>query len=231
MRGEQDQVLYVGKAKNLRKRLGSYRVANPDRVQRRHLRLLRAVRRIELEPCADEAAALAREGELLRALRPKFNRAGTWRGPQRFLAWRVCAEDQGLEFEMAEELPAGWHGYAGVGGGAVPLRACLMRLVFCAMNPERGWAGLPVGWTEAVPSGARVGMAGTIRTESDRTLTEGACGALKRFFQGDGPAFEQWIRSRCGSSGVFETAAIEAELELLRQWGVKIQVIDTPTAV
>jgi excinuclease UvrABC nuclease subunit len=33
-------VLYVGKAKNLRQRLGHYRVANPDRLGRRQLRLL-----------------------------------------------------------------------------------------------------------------------------------------------------------------------------------------------
>jgi hypothetical protein len=40
MRDSSDTVLYVGKAKNLRKRLGSYRVANPDRMARRHLRML-----------------------------------------------------------------------------------------------------------------------------------------------------------------------------------------------
>jgi excinuclease UvrABC nuclease subunit len=43
MRDRADSVLYVGKAKNLRKRLASYRVANPERLPRRHLRLLRAV--------------------------------------------------------------------------------------------------------------------------------------------------------------------------------------------
>ena len=43
MRDVTDTVLCVGKAKNLRKRLGSYRVANPDRMPRRHLRLLRAL--------------------------------------------------------------------------------------------------------------------------------------------------------------------------------------------
>src|SRR5258708_35888882 len=58
-----DTVQYVGKAKNLRKRLGSYRVANPDRLPRRHLRMLRAVRRIEFRECADEASALAGESE------------------------------------------------------------------------------------------------------------------------------------------------------------------------
>ena len=66
MRDAADDVLYVGKAKSLRERLASYRVANPDRLRRRHLRLLRSVARIELQECPDELAALARESELLR---------------------------------------------------------------------------------------------------------------------------------------------------------------------
>src|ERR1043166_7011304 len=73
MRDAVDRVLYVGKAKNLRKRLGSYRVANPDRLRRRHLRLLRAVERIDLQECPDETTALVRESELLRNLRPAYN--------------------------------------------------------------------------------------------------------------------------------------------------------------
>src|SRR5271155_1398882 len=97
MRDVNNTVLYVGKAKNLRKRLCSYRVANPDRMPRRHLRMLRAVERIELQECADELAALAREAELLRTLKPKFNRDGTWPSKPRYLVWR-CA---GTEFELA----------------------------------------------------------------------------------------------------------------------------------
>ena len=81
MRDCNDAVLYVGKAKNLRNRLASYRVANPDRRPRRQLRLLRVVARIEIEQTADEKSALARESQLLRTLRPRFNRAGTWTGP------------------------------------------------------------------------------------------------------------------------------------------------------
>src|SRR5437016_14066887 len=88
-------LLYVGKAKNLRKRLGSYRVANPERMPRRHLRMLRLVKRIELQPCESETAAFSRESELLLSLRPRFNRAGTWKGPSRFLAGRV--QSGGLE--------------------------------------------------------------------------------------------------------------------------------------
>src|SRR5882762_6350323 len=93
-----DTVVYVGKAKNLRKRLDSYRVANPERLKRRQLRLLQAVARVELQECADETSALARESELLLSLRPRFNRAGTWPQTPRFLTWRVKSE--GLELAV-----------------------------------------------------------------------------------------------------------------------------------
>src|SRR5277367_3020204 len=66
MRGASNAVLYVGKAKNLRHRLGSYRVANPERMAKRTLRLLHLVERITWEECPDESAALRRESELLR---------------------------------------------------------------------------------------------------------------------------------------------------------------------
>lgn len=79
--GESEGVLYVGKARNLRKRLSSYRVANPERMPRRIVRLLYLVRRIELDVCATEAAAIEREGSLICVLQPRFNRAGqVWPG-------------------------------------------------------------------------------------------------------------------------------------------------------
>jgi excinuclease UvrABC nuclease subunit len=74
--GDSEGVLYVGKARNLRKRLSSYRVANPERLPRRIIRLLFRVRRIEFDVCASEAAATAREAALICVLQPRFNRAG-----------------------------------------------------------------------------------------------------------------------------------------------------------
>jgi excinuclease UvrABC nuclease subunit len=76
MCGEREGVLYVGKARNLRKRLASYRVANPERMSRRTIRLLFQVRRIEWDECRTEAAARAREEQLICVLAPKFNAAG-----------------------------------------------------------------------------------------------------------------------------------------------------------
>src|SRR5579862_5303284 len=91
MRDAKETVLYVGKAKNLRHRLCSYRVANPERMARRTLRLLNLVEGITWEACANEAAALDRESELLLEIKPRFNRAGVWRGERRFIAWRCQA--------------------------------------------------------------------------------------------------------------------------------------------
>lgn len=76
MCGTQEGVLYVGKARNLRKRLSSYRVANPERMPRRTIRLLHRVRRIEWDECATEQAASQREEMLICVLAPKFNAAG-----------------------------------------------------------------------------------------------------------------------------------------------------------
>jgi excinuclease UvrABC nuclease subunit len=76
MCGEGEGILYVGKAKNLRKRLSSYRVANPERLPRRIVRLLFQVRRIEWDICESETAAEAREEALICVLSPKFNAAG-----------------------------------------------------------------------------------------------------------------------------------------------------------
>ena len=88
MRDAADRVVYVGKAGNLQQRLRSYRIANPDRMPRRHLRMVREVARIELLFCADESAALQCESKLLRSLKPRFNRSGVWPGKTRFLVWR-----------------------------------------------------------------------------------------------------------------------------------------------
>lgn len=74
--GQSPGVLYVGSAANLRRRLATYRVADPERLPRRVLRLLHAVRRVYWDVCPNVAAARFREEMLICMLAPKFNRAG-----------------------------------------------------------------------------------------------------------------------------------------------------------
>jgi len=75
MYGSAGQLLYVGKAKNLRSRLLSYRRAKPGRESRKIIRLVRMTQAIELEELPTEEEALLRENELIREMKPGFNHA------------------------------------------------------------------------------------------------------------------------------------------------------------
>ncbi len=217
MRDVADTVLYVGKAKNLRKRLASYRVANPDRMRRRHLRLLRAVARIELQQCADEVSALSRESELLRTLRPRFNRAGTWKGPAKYFAWRII--DEGLEMLVTESIQAGWQCHASsLGAGANPLRAVLMRLVWCAVYPTRGFAGMPSGWFRGqFGERAVIPRASASQIEFDEVEKR-----LTALFDGEAEKFVEWVRAGVLTNGGFEQTSRDADLEAITEFAERL---------
>ncbi len=206
MRDAGDAILYIGKAKNLRKRLGNYRVANPDRMPRRHLRLLRAVARIELQECADESAALARESELLRAVRPRFNRAGTWPAPVRYFGWSCVKEE--LQLAVTETPGANWRCYGPLGGGAFVLRSVLARLFWVAVHPRLGFADLPAGWFHGIPEPEIAIYCGC--------MIEPVAANLDRLLSGQTVEFCAWFRSLLPMvKHPFEKAVIEADLEAL----------------
>jgi excinuclease UvrABC nuclease subunit len=75
MYGASGQLLYVGKAKNLRNRLLTYRRARTGRESRKIIRLVRMIYAIELEEFKTEEKALLRENELIRNQKPEFNHA------------------------------------------------------------------------------------------------------------------------------------------------------------
>ena len=219
MRDAADAVLYVGKARNLRKRLANYRVATPARLPRRQLRLLRAVTRIELEECGTEASALARESELLRNLRPRFNRAGTWPGPRRFVTWRVI--DCGLELAVAPAVEPGWLSHGPMGAGVFPLRTTLLRLCWCALHPQRGLAAMPEGWfhgrcpeTVAIPASVAA-----------QAVVEELATLLQTLFAGNAEPFTGWIRERmAGQTHPFEVASRDEDLETLGEFAEQVAV-------
>lgn len=214
MRNASEKVIYVGKAKCLRKRLASYRVANPDRMARRHLRLLRAVQRIELRECPDEAAALAMEAALIRELKPRFNRAGTWKGPDRFLAWR--ASEAGLELAVVPAVEAGWCCWGPMGTGAYSLRRLLVRLLWCALYPDRGLAGMPQGWFQGRSREPVLLPAQSLLLAE----LERAARYLESLMKGRPEELIQWVRLRTESqTHAFERAVLEANLEEVAEWG------------
>jgi len=77
-RDEDEDVLYVGKAKDVRRRLAQYRNASRRKAHRKMRELVREAARIEIRPQATEADALLVENELIRTLRPPFNVEGAF---------------------------------------------------------------------------------------------------------------------------------------------------------
>jgi len=223
MRDAAGTVLYVGKAKNLRKRLGSYRVANPDRLRRRHLKLLRTVARIDLHECADEESALIRESELLRTLRPRFNRAGMWAGPSRFLTWSVGA--RGLELAISTTVEPGECFYGPLGARVVPLRATLARLLWCCIHRERGYMRMAQGWFAGHHGGRviipRLGVAAIELNEAAKWLSAACAGEVGGFIA--------WIRERtAGQDAPFEIAIRELDLEGIAKFMPRAAVVSAP---
>jgi predicted GIY-YIG superfamily endonuclease len=212
MRDANDQVLYVGKAKNLRKRIGNYRIANPDKMPRRHLRMVRQITRIEFQYCHDEAAALKHESKLIRAIKPKFNRAGVWPGKTRFIVWRMVQNQ--LELSVTEVPESTWRRFRGTAGISRYLHSSLSRLLWLALNPQRSYSELPAGWAQSeFPPIAQI-QCGQFSRQIEMLLD--------LFFWKSAAEFFSWLKSRFSRrKHAFELRAIEADLEVMREFSNK----------
>lgn len=113
-RDESDEVVYVGKAKDLRARLSQYRNPTRRKIHRKRREIVRAAARLEIRVQPSEQAALLLENELIRSLRPRFNVDGAFdflypaigtggRGRQ---CWLCLTTDP----DLFEDLDLTWHG-------------------------------------------------------------------------------------------------------------------------
>ena len=74
----EDRLVYVGKAKNLRRRLAQYRNARRCRKHRKMKSIVADAARIEFEVCATELDALLLETRLIQDHRPRWNVEGAF---------------------------------------------------------------------------------------------------------------------------------------------------------
>lgn len=206
MRDAQGQIVYVGKAKDLKQRLASYRVANPERMGRRHLRLLQQVAHIEFDLCANETAALKYEAKLIRELKPKFNRAGVWQGKPQFLVWRHT--ETASEFSVQETPQLGWERLGSLGAYAHRIKCVLVRLIWLAMNPEKSLGQMPLGWMQnRMSEVVRVEGGGELRAMLDEAIW------------GSAGLFLNWLVVKLKTDRpAFERVAMQKDLEELQEF-------------
>ncbi|MGC9943955.1 MAG: nucleotide excision repair endonuclease [Verrucomicrobiota bacterium] len=214
MRDAADKILYIGKAKNLKQRLNHYRNANPDRLPRRHLRMVREVARIEFQFCTSETAALRHEQKLIRTHKPKFNRAGVWEGQPKFVVWRV--EEDRLHLGVVEVPGPGWWRFGPLGATAIFLHLTLSRLLWLAVNPDKCITELPAGWIR------HGGM--KVITVGDKTLANEISSHLESCFWSSPDWFISWLHAKYAHrSTSFERKVILTDFENLKSTLAKPQ--------
>jgi excinuclease UvrABC nuclease subunit len=103
MLGQKGEVLYVGKAKNLRNRLFTYRRARMGKVSRKTIRMIRMTYDINFELCGTEKEALLLENEMIRRYKPKFNRAK--KQPETYYFISLEQSPASLEFSLQMHAP------------------------------------------------------------------------------------------------------------------------------
>lgn len=138
MKNNRGELIYVGKAKNLKNRIRSYTRVNAVNSSRKLLRLVHTVKVIEWELLPDEKSALLRENHLLRTCRPFFNVLNT--SPHTYLFVHLRLEDRGIRFHLAmtldESYPEIYGAFKGMG---VVLRAqkAIFRLLWASFHECR----------------------------------------------------------------------------------------------
>jgi len=99
MRSADGEILYVGKATNLRNRVSSYKRAKPGKVGRNIVKLLGYVDSITWEEHESEQRAYERELAIIRALVPRYNIADAWEEDYFFVGLRLNRRNE-LEFRL-----------------------------------------------------------------------------------------------------------------------------------
>jgi excinuclease ABC subunit C len=89
-----DRLIYVGKAKNLRRRLGQYKNAQRRKKSRKMRTIVAEGARLEFQVCADHLAACLEETRLIQLHRPKLNVAGAYH----FMYPMIGVRREGPEF-------------------------------------------------------------------------------------------------------------------------------------
>ena len=153
MSDKKGRILYIGKAKSLRARLGSYRIATPKTAPEHILEMIESVSTIRWEEHRSENEALLREGELIRAVRPPFNIAGNW--PAMYFFIGICFENEKLSFRLTSFDVADGYRLFGCYKHRHKTKlayGALLRLIYIAVTRKDRFFGVPAKISRTSPA-------------------------------------------------------------------------------
>ncbi len=100
----ENELIYVGKAKNLRRRLAQYRNAKRRKAHAKMRKIVAEARRLEHEVCIDEREALRLENSIIQSMRPKWNVAGAFYFLYPMVGVKVTGDDLHLCYTTSPEF-------------------------------------------------------------------------------------------------------------------------------
>jgi len=214
-RDSEGGVLYAGKAKDLRRRLASYRNASRRKAHRKMRALVREAASLEVRPQESEKQALLLENELIRTLRPPFNVDGAFAflypalgigrdGGRLLLAFTSTPEEW-------SNLAVRWHGCF-----RSRMRA---RAAFDALVALFGHVGHREPMSRLPPVALRRGA----RLEAFRRVPPELAAAADAFFAGESPDLPAVLLERllASASARREAATIDLQLRTLDDFARK----------
>ncbi len=180
---EAEALLYVGQSTNLRDRLNSYRHVHPDRDSKKTIRLVHLVRRIEWEVFDSAVRAVLRENELLRTLRPRFNRMNVY--PKACFFVGVERDGGLLRLTLTRDTTMSGKLFGAFKGAAWPF-ASLCRLLFIASHRDADLGHFPSRLLTSAP----------LRTQSFG-LEESVASLVEDYFAGESVSLVEALTAVC----------------------------------
>ncbi|MBA4149986.1 MAG: GIY-YIG nuclease family protein [Verrucomicrobia bacterium] len=204
MEDGQGRIIYVGKAKNLRKRLCSYRYIKAETASRKSVRLVHSVERITWEILSSDLEAQIRENYLLRTLRPKFNRANVYPAAYCYVAF--SPSNEGAELVITREHLNGFVHYGAFKNSVLFAMAALRRLIWLLQNKQSSFRDSPAFLRqERLTGNARFAIPSNLVRE------------IEDYFSGKSPGILDHLQF-CQPSSVFEQSYIAQDTEVLKNF-------------
>jgi excinuclease ABC subunit C len=213
MLGQKGEILYIGKAKSLRKRVLSYRNVKLSTHPPHLVRMVELIREIRWEVCKSEADALAREYELLHAIRPPYNTADTEEACYLFVTLRKIKTPGFYELRLTSEPEV---------SSDVLVFGCFKDRI----HTKRGFSALLRLLHAAYQTGPRFSIPSVLRrarVEFDYTLAmdEAWVPLLSKFMRGESLAFLREISQKLidnESIPRFMGPSLQDDLDCARQF-------------
>ncbi|MDZ7805945.1 MAG: GIY-YIG nuclease family protein [Gracilimonas sp.] len=135
-----DQVMYVGKARDLQQRITSYRYSKSRKIQR----MIAHLERVSYEVCNSETDAILLENLLIRSLRPPFNHAN--KKPETYYYISTARRGNSREFRLSMRVMDDYPNVYGCFKGHLKTRkglGAMLKLLYVMNRPIQSATYLP----------------------------------------------------------------------------------------